>query len=207
MGFSLITFIKSIGYIGVFSVIFTESGILFGVVLPGDSLLFTVGVLCAQGFFNIWWMSIGCFVAAFTGNLVGYEIGKRLGIPFAKKYASRHIRESQIIRMNKFFESHGILTLVLARFIPVARTLAPFVAGVIRMDYRDFLIYSAAGALVWGVGLPVLGYSLGHLIPDDMIDLFIWPIIGIVICFVAYPYVAERWAKKRGKTYKASDWD
>jgi membrane-associated protein len=193
----LIELIKSVGYIGVWSIIFTETGILFGILLPGDTLLFAVGVLAAQGVFNIWWMSLGCFLAAFIGNLVGYWIGAKFGLPFVRKYCGKLITQDHIDQTEKFYERYGKSGIVVARFVPVARTVAPFLAGVIKMDLKIYTLYSALGALVWAVGLPLLGYMLGDLIPPHMIDLFIIPIIVIIIAIVAWPYVKNWWKNRQ----------
>ncbi len=196
MVLDVVGLIKSVGYLGVFSIIFTETGILFGVLLPGDTLLFAVGVLAGQGLFNIWYMVLGCFVAAFVGNLVGYELGKRYGLPFVKKYASKFITEDHLEKTGHFFEKYGNFGIVIARFVPVARTVAPFLAGVIRMDYRDYVIYSLIGAVVWAVGLPVAGFYLGHLIPPEAIDILLLPVLAIIILIVAWPYITKFLVKK-----------
>ncbi len=196
MGFDLIILIKSIGYIGVWSIIFAETGIIFRVLLPGDMLLFAVGVLAAQGTFHIVPLSIGCGLAAFVGNLVGYELGRWLGLPFIKKYASSFITDEHLNKTRLFFERYGRSGLVIARFVPVARTVAPFLAGITRMDYREFLVYSAVGAAVWGSGLPILGYMLAGLIPHEMIDYILMPVIVIIIFIIAWPWIKGKIIKK-----------
>lgn len=198
MGFDLVLIIKSIGYVGVWSIIFTETGILFGVLLPGDMLLFAVGVLAAQGTFGIVKMAVGCFLAAFLGNIVGYEIGRRLGLPFIKKYASRFITEAHLQKTHGFFNRYGRAGLVIARFIPVARTLAPFLAGIGRMDYPVFLIYSAIGAAVWGVGLVAAGYFLAGLIPPELIDYILFPVIFVIVFIMVWPWIQQKlgWPKR-----------
>jgi membrane-associated protein len=192
MGFDLIAIIKSIGYAGVWGIIFSETGIIFGVLLPGDMLLFAVGVLSAQGTFDIKIMATGCFLAAFAGNLLGYEVGRWLGLPFIKKYASNFITEDHLDKTHRFFNKYGRSGIVVARFVPVARTVAPVLAGISRMDYRVFVIFSGIGAAVWGAGLPILGYSLAGLIPHELIDYIILPIVGAVILIMAWPYIATR---------------
>lgn len=192
MGFDLVAIIKSIGYLGVWSIIFTETGILFGVLLPGDMLLFAVGVLSAQGTFGITKMAIGCFLAAFIGNIVGYEIGRRLGLPFIKKYASGFITDAHLEKTHGFFNRYGRSGLVVARFIPVARTLAPFLAGIGRMDYPLFLIYSAIGAALWGGGLVLAGYFLAGLIPPELIDYILVPVIVGIVVIMVWPWLKQR---------------
>lgn len=192
MGFDLIVIIKSIGYAGVWGIIFAETGIIFGVLLPGDMLLFAVGVLSAQGTFDINVMALGCFLAAFIGNIIGYEFGRWLGLPFIKKYGSRFVTEDHLDKTHKFFNKYGRSGIVVARFVPVARTVAPVLAGISRMDYRIFVIYSAVGAAVWGAGLPYAGYMLAGFIPHELIDYIILPIVGAVILIMAWPYIASR---------------
>lgn len=197
MGFDLIAIIKSVGYFGVWGTIFAETGIVFGILLPGDSLLFAVGLLARQGVFDITIVSAGCFVAAFVGNLVGYEIGKRLGLPFIKKYASRIVTDKHLAKTESFFKKYGRSGIVVARFVPVARTVAPFLAGVIRMDYMSFVLYSAFGALVWGVGLPLLGYYLAGFIPPEMIDLLLLPVVLIILFIIFWPWVQSKWEQRK----------
>jgi membrane-associated protein len=189
VGLDLIAIIKSIGYMGVWSIIFAETGILFGVLLPGDMLLFAVGVLAAQGTFDVTVMAVGCALAAFLGNLIGYEIGRYFGLPFVKKYASGFITDDHLAKTHAFFDRYGRSGLIVARFIPVARTVAPFLAGISRMDYRMFMIYSAIGAIVWGAGLVVAGYHLAGLIPHELIDYILLPIIAIIVFILAWPWI------------------
>lgn len=199
MGFNLVALIKSVGYAGVWSIIFTESGILFGILLPGDTLLFTVGILARQGYFDITLLTLGCVLSAFIGNVVGYEIGKRYGLPFAKKYAKRFVSEEQLDATNQFFTRHRLTTVVLARFVPLVRTIAPFLAGVIRMDYRLFLIHSAIGAIIWAGGLPLCGYFLGKYIPDGWMEFLILPVILIIFACILWPYIAKYLKNRKTK--------
>lgn len=197
MGFELVGLIKSAGYFGIWAIIFTESGILFGILLPGDTLLFSAGILARQGYFEIFPLVLGCMAAAFLGNLVGYEIGKRYGLPFARKYARRFISSDQLDATNRFFTRHRLTTIVVARFVPLVRTIAPFLAGVIHMNYRLFVLHSAIGAIVWGAGLPVVGYYLGKYIPEGWMELLILPVIFVILACVCWPYVANYLKRKR----------
>lgn len=185
MSLTLIALIKSAGYIGVWATIFAETGILFGIFLPGDMLLFAVGVLCAQGVFDLTTMVSGCFIAGFAGNLLGYEIGSRLGLPFLQKHSLRYATPAHIEKTQLFFNKYGRSSVVLARFVPVARTLAPFLAGIARMDYQIFTIYSFIGGALWAAGLPIAGYYLAGMISPALVDYILLPIIFIVIVFVA----------------------
>lgn len=197
MTFELVGLIKSVGYEGIWGIIFTESGILFGILLPGDTLLFTAGILARHGYFELWPLIIGCMVSAFLGNVVGYEIGKRYGLPFARKYARRFITEEQLDATNQFFTRHGLTTIVIARFVPLVRTIAPFLAGVIHMDYRKFLVHSAIGAIVWAGGLPLVGYYLGQYIPEGWMELLILPIVLIIFACIFWPYIANYMKRKK----------
>lgn len=181
---SLIALIKSIGYMGVWSIIFAETGILFGIFLPGDMLLFAVGVLAAQGVFDLTTVVSGCFIAAVAGNILGYEIGSRLGLPFLQKHSLRYATPEHIEKAQLFFNRYGRSSVVLARFVPVARTLAPFLAGIARMDYQVFVAYSFIGGALWAAGLPIAGYYLAGLIRPELVDYILLPVIFIVIVFI-----------------------
>lgn len=195
MGIELIGFIKSLSYFGVWSVIFAECGILFGVLLPGDSLLFTLGIMARRGHYALDIMIIGCIAAAFFGNLLGYEIGKRFGLKFFQKYARRFISDDQLDVANRFFNKHGVTTIILARFVPIMRTIAPFLAGTVQMNYRTFVIHSFIGALIWAGGLPLLGFYFGRLIPDEWLDLLAVPIVLIIGGIIVWPYI-QKYRKK-----------
>jgi membrane-associated protein len=182
----IISLIKAFGYAGVWSALFIEGAFIFGIFLPGDSLLFPVGILIGQGVFDLKIMIIGCFISAFLGNLAGYEIGKRWGPSLIQKYGERFIKQSHIQKCDEFFLKYGAFTVVIARFIHFARTFVPFMAGMSRMNYIPFVTYSALGALLWATGVPLLGYYVGTLIPDGSIDKYLLPIIGCIILLVAF---------------------
>ncbi len=184
MSFNLIALIKSAGYLGVWGTIFAETGLLFGVFLPGDMLLFAVGVLAAQGTFDLVTVISGCFIAAVLGNIVGYEIGARLGLPFLQKHTLRYVTPAHLEKTQSFFTRYGRSSVVLARFIPIARTLAPFLAGVSRMDYKVFVAYSFIGGALWAVGLPVAGYYLANQVPHELVDYILLPIVFLICGFI-----------------------
>lgn len=179
MHFDLKEIIEAIGYFGVFAIIFAESGLLIGFFLPGDSLLFTAGFLASAGFFNIHILVFGCFIAAVTGDSVGYYIGHRWGRRLFNKKDSLLFRHDHLIKAEQFYEKHGGKTIILARFMPVIRTFAPVVAGIGKMHYAKFLSYNLVGAFLWAVCLPYLGYYLGKSIPD--IDKYLIPAILLII--------------------------
>ncbi len=184
MSLSLIPLIKSAGYVGVWGTIFAETGILFGIFLPGDMLLFAVGVLAAQGVFDLKTVVLGCFFAAVFGNMLGYEIGRRLGLPFLQKYSLRYATPAHIEKTQQFFNRYGRSSVVIARFVPVARTLAPFLAGIARMQYTVFLGYTIIGGALWAAGLPIAGYHLAGMISPALVDYILLPIIFVVIAFI-----------------------
>lgn len=192
----MITLLKTFGYAGVWTALFIEGAFIFGIFLPGDTLLFPIGILAGQDIFNLWIMLPGCFISAFLGNLVGYEIGKRWGPRILEKYKGKLIKESHIISCNHFFDKYGAFTVVISRFIHFARTLVPFMAGMTGMAYKPFVIYSAMGALLWATGVPLLGYFLGAIIPAGSIDKYLLPIIGGIILLVAAKPLTKRLVRK-----------
>ncbi len=202
MHFDLLALIKTLSYWGVWGIVFAESGIVFCFFLPGDSLLFTAGVLAAQGFLNLAILAIGCFIAAVTGNLLGYEVGKRVGMRLFKNGDTRFLKMKHLKMTESFFERHGKMTIILARFLPIIRTFTPFLAGVARVPYRLYVIYSIIGALAWAVGLTVLGYFLGELIPAEQLDRYLLPIVlGIIVLSImpsAWHIYREMQASKKG---------
>lgn len=181
----LIELIKMAGYFGLFAIIFAESGLFFGFFLPGDSLLFTTGFLASQGLLNIWVMAFLLFLAAVTGDSVGYAFGRKVGPAIFKRPNSRLFKKENLARAELFYELHGAKTIVIARFMPVVRTFAPIVAGLSRMDYVKFIRYNIVGGFVWVFGLLFAGYFLGRVIPG--IDQYLLPIILLIIAMSVFP--------------------
>lgn len=185
MHFDLETFIKTIGILGVWVVVFAESGLLIGFFLPGDSLLFTAGFLASQGFFDIKILAIGAFVSAVIGDSVGYTFGQRVGKKLFEKKNSIFFNKENLTKTQEFYQKHGRKTIILARFVPVVRTFAPIIAGVGEMEYRTFLSFNLIGGLLWAVGITILGYVLGSTIED--IDKYLLPIITLIIILSILP--------------------
>lgn len=185
--FDLVAFIKAVGYLGVFGVVFAESGLLIGFFLPGDSLLFTAGFLAAQGFFNIWILIGLVFIGAVLGDNIGYAFGYRIGPKIFKREDSIFFHKDILEKARIFYEKHGAKTIVLARFMPGIRTFAPILAGVGKMNYKTFFYYNMLGGFLWGIGLPWFGYFLGNTIPD--IDKYLLPIIILIIALSVLPTV------------------
>lgn len=179
MHFDLVSLVKTAGYFGVFAIVFLESGMLVGFFFPGDSLLFTAGFLASQGYLDITLLIIGCFIAAVTGDTVGYFIGAKLGPKIFNKDSSIFFQKKHLERAQKFYDKHGGKTIILARFVPVIRAFAPVVAGAGKMNYKRFVAFNLAGGVLWAIGVTSAGYYLGSLIPD--VDKYLLPIIGLII--------------------------
>jgi membrane-associated protein len=177
--------VKDFGYAGVFLMLFLESGIIFGFFLPGDSLLFTAGLLASQHYLNIGALIVVSVVAAILGNNAGYYTGKTVGPGLFNKPKSFWFSPRRVQEAHSFFEKQGPQSLILARFIPAVRTFVPIAAGIGKMPYRTFLAFNAAGALLWGILLPVLGYTLGKTVPS--IDKYLLPIVFVIIILSAVP--------------------
>ena len=185
MHFDLLKILPAIGYLGIFAIVFAESGLLIGFFLPGDSLLFTAGFLASQGIFDIRILSLICFIGAVLGDSVGYTFGHKVGRRLFHKKDSLLFHKDNLLKAENFYEKHGKKTIVIARFMPMIRTFAPIVAGVGRMNYRKFLAFNLVGGLLWGVGMTVAGYYLGTLIPD--VDKYLLPIVALIILVSVLP--------------------
>jgi membrane-associated protein len=179
--------IKATGYIGVGLIIFAESGLLVGIFLPGDSLLFTAGFLASQGYLNIAILIAVSVVAAITGDSTGYYLGQKFGPRIFKRKQSVFFDREHLRRAEEFYKKHGKKTIILARFTPIVRTLAPILAGVGSMHYRTFLAYNIIGGVLWGAGITVLGYFLGSVIPN--VDKYLLPIIALIILLSLLPTI------------------
>ncbi len=188
--------IETFGTLGIFAIVFAESGLLIGFFLPGDSLLFTAGLLASRGFSNIILLMVGCAVSAIVGDQVGYVIGRRAGPALFRRPDSRFFHQKNVERARKYFEEHGSKTIILARFVPVVRTFAPVVAGVAEMDYRRFVTFNVVGGVVWGAGVTLAGYLLGSSIHD--IDRWLLPIIGLIVAVSFVPVALEVLKARRG---------
>lgn len=195
----LMSFIRDIGLVGVYTVIFAESGLLIGFFLPGDSLLFTAGLLASHlfNFFNIWYLVLGAWAAAVVGDNVGYEFGKRVGIKLFRKEKSFLFNPSNIIKAQEFYEKHGGKAVILARFMPVVRTFIPVVAGIGHMNHKRFTFFNFIGGTLWVWGVTFAGYFLGGLIPD--VDKYLLPIV-LVIIIVSFLPPAIHLYKENKKT-------
>ena len=187
MHFDLVSLIQTAGNLGVFAIVFLESGMLIGFFFPGDSLLFTAGFIASQKpeLFDIKILIAGCFVAAIAGDSIGYLIGAKLGPKIFTKEDSIFFHKKHLERAQSFYDKHGGKTIILARFIPVIRAFAPVVAGAGKMDYKKFLIFNLVGAVLWAIGVTLAGYYLGSLIPD--VDKYLLPIVGLIVIASVLP--------------------
>ncbi len=187
--FSLPVLIQLVGYPGLFAAVFLESGVFFGFFLPGASMLFTAGLLASQGIFNVWILIPLLTLAAILGDSAGYWFGATVGIKLFERQNSRFFRQEHLVRARDFYEHHGVLAIVLARFLPIIRTFAPIVAGIVKMRYRTFLMYNIVGAVMWGAGVTFIGYYLGEKIPG--VEKYLTPIIILIVVATCIPVVWE----------------
>jgi membrane-associated protein len=193
------TLIESLGpwaMIGITAIIFAECGLLIGFFLPGDSLLFVAGLLVASGFIdtNIAIVCLVFTIAAVVGNIVGYWIGRKAGPAVFRRPDSRLFRQEYVDRTQHFFDHYGARAIILARFIPIVRTFITVMAGVGRMDFRAYFLYSTLGGILWATGVTLLGYFLGNVtFVANNIEAIL---IGVVVVSVV-PIVVEYWRHKR----------
>jgi len=197
----LVELIKAVGYVGLFGIVFAESGLFFGFFLPGDSLLFTAGFLASQGFLDIWPATLLVFIAAIMGDSFGYAFGRKIGPAIFNKEDSRFFKKENLMKAEKFYEKYGAKTIIIARFLPVVRTFAPIVAGVGKMNYAKFIRYNIIGGFVWTFGLMFAGYFLGKTIPSA--DKYLLPIIILIIILSILP-TAIHVIKERRNDEKAN---
>lgn len=187
--------IRAVGYVGLAVIVFAESGVLLGLFLPGDSLLFTAGLLAAKGDLSLAVLIPLLFVAAVAGDSFGYAFGRRAGTRLFTKPDARLFKQAYVEKTQAFYARHGPKTIVLARFVPIVRTLAPILAGVGRMEYSRFVRYNLAGGLVWAAGVTTAGYVLGASIPD--VDRYLLPIIAVIVFLSLLPPAIEILRERR----------
>lgn len=171
--------IESGGLLLIGSIIFAESGLLAGFFLPGDTLLLAAGVFASKGILPLGWLYLVIVGAAVLGDNIGYMIGKKVGHRIFKRPESTFFHPKNIQRAEAFYERHGGKTVIFARFIPMARTFVPIVAGVGHMHHKRYVIYDLLGCTIWGVGVTSLGYAFGSHIPN--MDNYILPAILIAV--------------------------
>ncbi|WP_203863054.1 DedA family protein [Plantactinospora mayteni] len=177
--------ISTFGLLGILAVVFAESGLLIGFFLPGDSLLFTTGLLTADGRFlhtPLWLVCLLISLAAIAGDQVGYLFGQRVGPRLFRRPDARLFKQSHLTKARTFFDTYGARSIVLARFVPAVRTFTPIVAGASGMHYRAFLMYNVGGGILWGSGVTVLGSLLGRVaFVRDHIELILIAIVAVSV--------------------------
>jgi membrane-associated protein len=179
-----IAILRAGGYVGLAAIIFAETGILLGIIFPGDSLLFAAGLLAALGFFNPLALATTAALAAVLGGIFGYWFGKRLGPRLFAKEDALIFKRAYVARTQSFFEKYGARAILLARFVPIVRAFAPVLAGVGSMPYRRFFFYNLVGGIAWGAGMVALGYALGSIIPNSEHYILPLSLLVIVISFL-----------------------
>ena len=185
----------NVTYAILMAIVFVETGLVIMPFLPGDSLLFAAGAVASRGFLSAPLLAVGLFVAAVLGDTVNYQIGKAIGPRVMKSESSRWFNKKHLVKTHKFFEKYGPKTIVLARFVPIVRTFAPFVAGAGAMNYRTFIVYNLVGAAAWVTLMLGSGYLLGQI--PFVKERFELIVIGIVVLSVL-PMVIEWW-RARGE--------
>lgn len=188
MGLDVGGLIKSFGYLGIFTAVFLENGFILFFWLPGDSLLFSAGLLASQGLLNVWVVSIGVFIFAVAGYIAGYFQGTRAGNNIRTKGHHHMLKEKHMVMTQNFFKKYGNWTMILARFMPI-RPFVCYLCGVSGMDKRWFMLFNIIGSALWSAGIILVGYYFGKAIPEDKIDLLIWPILAVIIIVACSPLV------------------
>lgn len=192
-----ITLISAAGYLGLFAIVFAESGLFFGFFLPGDSLLFTAGLLASQDILYLPFLLALIPIAAILGDSVGYSFGKWVGPKLFTKEDSLFFSKHHVLRAERFYEKYGPRAIIFARFVPVVRTFVPIVAGIANMQYKTFFTYNVVGGIFWGAGVTLLGYFLGSAFPQT--EEYLTPIIVGIILVSFLPLIIEWIGYKRGQ--------
>ncbi|QKW07288.1 VTT domain-containing protein [Streptomyces sp. NA04227] len=188
------------GLIGLLVIVFAESGLLIGFFLPGDSLLFTTGLLITTGKLDVplWAACVLISLAAILGDQAGYLFGKKVGPALFNRPDSRLFKQENVAKAHEFFEKHGPKSLVLARFVPIVRTFTPIIAGVSNMAYRSFLTFNILGGVLWGAGVTLLGAWLGK---HEFVEKNVEPILILIVLISVVPIVVE-YLRARSKAKK-----
>lgn len=200
MHLDLVQLIETVGYIGLFAIIFAESGLFFGFFLPGDSLLLTAGLLASRGIMNEFILVPGLFIAAVLGDTVGYWFGAKTGPKIFNRPNSFLFKRENLLKAKAFYEKHGGKTVTLARFIPVVRTFVPIVAGAAEMHYGRFLFFNVFGALAWAVGVTLLGFGLGRAFGSiEGVDKYFTLLVLAFFFIPGLPTLIHLWKENREK--------
>ncbi|MEE4592028.1 VTT domain-containing protein [Streptomyces sp. DSM 41524] len=194
--------IETFGLLGVLAIVFAESGLLIGFFLPGDSLLFTTGLLVTTDVIkqDLWLVCVAVAVAAILGDQAGYLFGRKVGPSLFRRPDSKLFKQENVEKAHEFFEKHGPKSLILARFVPIVRTFTPIIAGVSRMNYRSFIIFNVIGGVLWGTGVTLLGSALGKV---DFVHQHIELMLIAIVLLSIIPIVIE-FLRARGKAKKGA---
>ena len=198
---TLLTSLGDIAFWVVLGIIFAECGLLIGFFLPGDSLLFITGLFIASGFIsiNIWLACLLLLIAAVVGNAVGYAIGYKVGPPLFRREDSRIFRKEYVEKTHAFFERYGGRAIILARFVPIVRTFITAIAGVARMDFRRFMIFTAIGGVIWAVGVTLAGYFLGTIpLVKDNIGAMLLLVVLVSSIPIVWEFIKHRRQRSLG---------
>ncbi len=199
-GLDIEEIIRTVGYVGLFGIVFAESGLFFGFFFPGDSLLLTAGLLASRDVLSIVILIPLLFVAAVTGDTVGYWFGAKTGPLLFKREESLFFKPRYLLKAKAFYEKHGGKTITLARFLPVVRTFAPIVAGAAEMHYTRFLMFNLLGGLAWAVGVTLLGYGLGRAFGSiEGIDRYFTLLVLAFFFIPGLPTLWHLWKENREK--------
>ena len=185
----LTSLIQTVGYAGMFGIIFIETGLLAGFFLPGDTLLLTAGILASSGALNLPLTMLVCATGSICGDQLGYYVGHRFGPSVFSRPQSRFFNPENVVKARGFFDKYGLITILVARFIPVIRAFAPTMAGASKLPYRTFLPLSILGGVLWGVSIPALGYFLGNLIGPKTLERYILIVLAVGILAGIVPSV------------------
>ncbi len=193
--FDLAQWITAIGYIGLLTIIVLEMGVFFGFFLPGDSLVFTAGILAAQNVFNIWILVSTFAIAAILGYIIGYWFGKKLGKWLMQREDGIWFKKRYLEQADEFYQKHGGKALILGRLVPIVRTFIPIVAGMAKMPYHRYFIFNVIGALIWGSGITFIGYYVGTKIPE--VGNYILPIVMLIVLLSIIPGLIKLLRRKK----------
>ncbi|MBI4788571.1 MAG: VTT domain-containing protein [Chloroflexi bacterium] len=197
-----IKLIESVGYLGIFAIVFAESGLFFGFFLPGDSLLLTAGLLASQNFLNLFILIPLIFTAAVLGDNVGYWFGNKVGPPIFNRPNSRFFKRQNLLKAKEFYDKHGAVTITIARFMPFIRTFAPIVAGAVAMNYRVFFFFNLLGGVIWGIGVTVVGYLIGYFFGQvEGLERYFSILVLVVIFVSALPAMIHVWNENRHEIF------
>jgi membrane-associated protein len=179
--------ITTFGYPGLFFIVFAETGLFLGFFLPGDSLLIAAGIFAAKGLLSVYVLIPLLFIAASLGNLFGFIFGQKIGRRLFNRKDSLLFRKEHLTKAHAFYEKHGGKAIILARFVPIIRTFAPIVAGIAEMSFSTFMMFNFIGSILWAIGITLVGFFIGNLIPNKYFE----PIILLVIILSLTPAAYE----------------